>query len=107
MMDSNGPVGNSLANRISPLTNSTPASRSRGRFNSEPGRCKLSMAMTRVEGRRRFRNTDRKSTRLNSSHLGISYAFFCLKKKKKETRTVLSYRAVGDADVHGRLHSQI
>src|SRR5262245_64121291 len=28
--------------------------------------------------------TDRKSTRLNSSHLGISYAVFCLKKKKKE-----------------------
>src|SRR5258705_9886807 len=26
--------------------------------------------------------TDRKSTRLNSSHLGISYAVFCLKKKK-------------------------
>src|ERR1035438_3913969 len=28
-------------------------------------------------------DTDRKSTRLNSSHLGISYAVFCLKKKKK------------------------
>src|SRR5258705_7239755 len=26
---------------------------------------------------------DRKSTRLNSSHLGISYAVFCLKKKKQ------------------------
>src|SRR5262245_64233074 len=26
--------------------------------------------------------TDRKSTRLNSSHLGISYAVFCLKKKR-------------------------
>src|SRR5437899_8207185 len=26
---------------------------------------------------------DRKSTRVNSSHLGISYAVFCLKKKKK------------------------
>src|SRR5258705_7455808 len=26
---------------------------------------------------------DRKSTRLNSSHLGISYAVFCLKKKKR------------------------
>src|SRR5256885_11206936 len=29
------------------------------------------------------RNTDRKSTRLNSSHLVISYAVFCLKKKKQ------------------------
>src|SRR5205814_10378571 len=35
---------------------------------------------------------DRKSTRLNSSHLGISYAVFCLKKKKKNTRTYLSSR---------------
>src|SRR2546426_3632477 len=31
----------------------------------------------------RFGQTDRKSTRLNSSHLVISYAVFCLKKKKK------------------------
>src|SRR5947199_8084861 len=30
---------------------------------------------------------DRKSTRLNSSHLGISYAVFCLKKKKKNKIT--------------------
>src|ERR1035441_10977560 len=30
-----------------------------------------------------FSCRDRKSTRLNSSHLGISYAVFCLKKKKK------------------------
>src|SRR5437773_11703565 len=28
---------------------------------------------------------DRKSTRLNSSHITISYAVFCLKKKKKKT----------------------
>src|SRR5690554_7113851 len=28
--------------------------------------------------------TDRKSTRLNSSHVRISYAVFCLKKKKKK-----------------------
>src|SRR2546430_6668810 len=31
------------------------------------------------------RETDRKSTRLNSSHSQISYAVFCLKKKKKKT----------------------
>src|SRR5258705_4348354 len=29
---------------------------------------------------------DRKSTRLNSSHLGISYAVFCLKKKKNKVQ---------------------
>src|SRR2546426_6623703 len=32
---------------------------------------------------------DRKSTRLNSSHLVISYAVFCLKKKKKKERTLI------------------
>src|SRR3712207_7670134 len=33
---------------------------------------------------------DRKSTRLNSSHANISYAVFCLKKKKIQIRYVLS-----------------
>src|SRR4051812_49720473 len=33
---------------------------------------------------------DRKSTRLNSSHMSISYAVFCLKKKKKTTIHELS-----------------
>src|SRR5204863_4772547 len=32
-------------------------------------------------------NGDRKSTRLNSSHVEISYAVFCLKKKKQKTTT--------------------
>src|SRR5439155_26960197 len=32
---------------------------------------------------------DRKSTRLNSSHVAISYAVFCLKKKKKRSPAVL------------------
>src|SRR6266576_3339805 len=32
--------------------------------------------------------SDRKSTRLNSSHVEISYAVFCLKKKKKKTYTI-------------------
>src|SRR5439155_8255971 len=31
---------------------------------------------------------DRKSTRLNSSHVAISYAVFCLKKKKKNVKVV-------------------
>src|SRR2546426_5672420 len=34
--------------------------------------------------------TDRKSTRLNTSHLVISYAVFCLKKKKKKNPSVHS-----------------
>src|SRR5207249_11027985 len=38
-----------------------------------------------AELRRRCGGPDRKSTRLNSSHVSISYAVFCLKKKKKST----------------------
>src|SRR5690242_21938605 len=34
----------------------------------------------------RLREVDRKSTRLNSSHMSISYAVFCLKKKKDNSR---------------------
>src|SRR5262245_64959087 len=37
-----------------------------------------------LEPRYERSKADRKSTRLNSSHLGISYAVFCLKKKKKK-----------------------
>src|ERR1022692_1845002 len=40
---------------------------------------------------------DRKSTRLNSSHLVISYAVFCLKKKKKYTARPDSWRALARA----------
>src|SRR5205814_10136010 len=39
-----------------------------------------------TDGRQCASREDRKSTRLNSSHLGISYAVFCLKKKKKNIR---------------------
>src|SRR2546427_5916361 len=43
---------------------------------------------------------DRKSTRLNSSHSQISYAVFCLKKKKKQTQTRQS-------DILRRRHPQV
>src|SRR5256885_8817053 len=39
---------------------------------------------------------DRKSTRLNSSHLVISYAVFCLKKKNKTTRRCSPPRHAGN-----------
>src|SRR2546426_7493039 len=48
--------------------------RRRSRRSGAPGVC----------GRGRSTPPDRKSTRLNSSHLVISYAVFCLKKKKNE-----------------------
>src|SRR2546426_4606411 len=40
---------------------------------------------------------DRKSTRLNSSHLVISYAVFCLKKKKTQRRNLTPYAATPSA----------
>src|SRR5688572_32724475 len=48
------------------------------------------MALARVAGCRLDElsaRQDRKSTRLNSSHSQISYAVFCLKKKKKQNNT--------------------
>src|SRR5207245_9668405 len=42
-------------------------------------------AQTNPAERRARRRSDRKSTRLNSSHGSISYAVFCLKKKKNKT----------------------
>src|SRR3989442_10266729 len=38
------------------------------------------------------RTSDRKSTRLNSSHVRISYAVFCLKKKKIYTHSINMYK---------------
>src|SRR2546426_5599751 len=49
------------------------------------GRAKLRQPQPQVAGGGEVGGAqDRKSTRLNSSHLVISYAVFCLKKKKKE-----------------------
>src|SRR5690606_40024938 len=44
---------------------------------------KLGMQVVENVDKAKFTATDRKSTRLNSSHVKISYAVFCLKKKKK------------------------
>src|SRR5438477_3501262 len=41
------------------------------------------------------REIDRKSTRLNSSHMSISYAVFCLKKKKKKKITYKLKKYIG------------
>src|SRR5688572_33325446 len=50
------------------------------------GRCRppRPRGRARAGGRRSRAARDRKSTRLNSSHSQISYAVFCLKKKKKK-----------------------
>src|SRR5947209_11579329 len=63
------PISPSRARRLRP---STPQARPRRRRSPESAG---------------LSDRDRKSTRLNSSHANISYAVFCLKKKKKPHRT--------------------
>src|SRR2546426_2826230 len=53
----------------------------------------VALAVHGAERPGRARRRDRKSTRLNSSHLVISYAVFCLKKKKK-IKTQVTYSGV-------------
>src|SRR3989442_6312592 len=50
----------------------------------------------------RMRKRDRKSTRLNSSHVRISYAVFCLKKKNRDIGAVR--RPNKDDDINGDRH---
>src|SRR5439155_27037547 len=46
--------------------------------------CAFFWTASRVSANASCTSEDRKSTRLNSSHVAISYAVFCLKKKKKQ-----------------------
>src|SRR5690554_7187110 len=66
----------------------------RGGGGAERGRytgrfvCRLSLFPHRgLPGSESGAHPDRKSTRLNSSHVRISYAVFCLKKKKKKKKS--------------------
>src|SRR5256885_5725871 len=56
---------------------------SRARLARRHARRAIRMALCAARSTRGVAVRDRKSTRLNSSHLVISYAVFCLKKKKK------------------------
>src|SRR5256885_5329508 len=59
-------------------------------------------------------SADRKSTRLNSSHLQISYAVFCLKKKNHlrrrhgslRARVGISFRSILDVTLHASVQRQ-
>src|SRR5438034_6682239 len=66
-----------------PSTNS-PAHTDHGRLPRERNRCWTLFSGPRSMRARQETVRDRKSTRLNSSHTVISYAVFCLKKKKKK-----------------------
>src|SRR5256884_3911013 len=94
-----------FSSEVIPIVQATPwAPAARG------GRAAAPTARTR---------TDRKSTRLNSSHGYISYAVFCLKKKKQkilhpsvllnlpQTHTIPTAVAADPAPANGRLHELI
>src|SRR3712207_8863354 len=68
--------GEVLMHSIHPNARTTPAVRAEIARSSES---------SGVLARRFGVSTDRKSTRLNSSHANISYAVFCLKKKRTNT----------------------
>src|SRR5690606_41497507 len=68
LLDRGGQVGLRVPRRLGQLHDPTALLQGRGRRGARP----LGLLLQ-----------DRKSTRLNSSHVKISYAVFCLKKKKK------------------------
>src|SRR5690349_24071728 len=61
-----------------------------------------STGQQRAPGREAGQGLDRKSTRLNSSHVEISYAVFCLKKKKKKKKehTHSRKKPIDNNDIH-------
>src|SRR5438876_6216303 len=63
-------------------------------YNLQPLQEAVSVSVPRPTGQMNAAvSTDRKSTRLNSSHPSISYAVFCLKKKKKKHKDLINYSA--------------
>src|SRR5580700_1057725 len=56
-----------------------------------------------ASGRSGYARPDRKSTRLNSSHVEISYAVFCLKKKRREFAIKRSMNKMKKKNADGRL----
>src|SRR5260221_594948 len=72
----------------------------RRRRSARPGTCcSIALPFSRTSF---LMVADRKSTRLNSSHTVISYAVFCLKKKKNKTPTQLLHTYTITAPVYDR-----
>src|SRR3712207_8181929 len=74
-----------------------PRGRTRDRRRHAVVRAELAVLVRHARPRGPLRPRDRKSTRLNSSHANISYAVFCLKKKKiTGTQYALTYLPLDD-----------
>src|SRR2546427_4297496 len=69
-------------------------------WRQRPGPCRLGCGYSASE-------VDRKSTRLNSSHSQISYAVFCLKKKKKINQTIKQRSISKETKSWIVLHAQV
>src|SRR5690349_22942152 len=67
---------------------SSPHISTRTPCSSYAGKISTVSPRTRNVPRSNATSLDRKSTRLNSSHVEISYAVFCLKKKKKKKKKI-------------------
>src|SRR5207253_9831666 len=87
--DGHGAIANSAALKIAKIDKTTPnpfgGEILKDKASGEPTGMLLDNAMDLVEKsipKPSAAERDRKSTRLNSSHVAISYAVFCLKKKK-------------------------
>src|SRR5438132_9624363 len=78
-------VGLERGHRVGGVVDDLPldGGRQRGRRHARP---EAQPILARATGKRPPGIGDRKSTRLNSSHTVISYAVFCLKKKKNTTK---------------------
>src|SRR5947209_13956778 len=71
-----------LAPRLLPFWQATGRPRQAGESRQRDPGSHAAMAINAQELQGQWNSLDRKSTRLNSSHANISYAVFCLKKKK-------------------------
>src|SRR5258707_8561181 len=74
-------------------------------FRSRTRQAPAPAATPSTDGGRGDKESDRKSTRLNSSHANISYAVFCLKKKKNQAE-LASIRIAENIDVREGCKSQ-
>src|SRR5690349_22008577 len=71
------------------------------RSSAPPTATRSNMARSSCATIRTRAASDRKSTRLNSSHVENSYAVFCLKKKNK-LKLILHFRGIADHEDHAR-----
>src|SRR5256885_3175369 len=83
---------------LAPIDTKTSSSVERVGLRPTPRSTRLESGTSSAATMKNAAEEDRKSTRLNSSHLVISYAVFCLKKKKNHSLVVNIFPAVLVAD---------